>query len=205
MFLFGAYLAKLHTNYHILLSPFNKLHIFVYLYCLHAFTMRRKWGKVVTRIPWFFYYVIVHYNFLCNVSLWHDWFFFLWLEPCTSAQSTIPQLGFIYRVLLIIIFLYCNLYCVCWMNTVAWCYLPGNMIKSPIGSLWLLLPVIRFVLWHPAIVLTRSWMPHRSATAPGSNGSAYVLLQASCVQYSWVPLCLMWKKQLWWKSFFKDS
>lgn len=101
------------------------------------------------------------------------------------------------------IFLDCNLYCVCsccWMNTVAWCYLLGNTIKSPVGSLRLLLLVIRFVLWHPAIVPTRSLMPHRSATAPGSNGSAYVLLQASCVQYSWVPLTLMWKRQLWQKS-----
>lgn len=40
-------------------------------------------------------------------------------------------------------------------------------------------------------------MPPLSAIAPGSNGSSYALLQASCVRYLWVPFFISEKKHLY--------
>lgn len=62
-------------------------------------------------------------------------------------------------------------------------------------------------VWHPPIVLPRSWMPPLSATAPGSNGLSYASLQASCAQYLWVPFFHLRRKTpsevLWTSGTFK--
>lgn len=61
------------------------------------------------------------------------------------------------------------------------------MISPSVGSLEFCRWPMMCVLWHPAIVPARSWTLRHSASAPGWSGSASVLLQASCFQYSWVP------------------
>lgn len=68
------------------------------------------------------------------------------------------------------------------------CYQWVTWMRNPlVGSLLLFRLLVTCVLWHPAFVPARSWTPRHSASAPGWSGSAYVLVQASCFQYSWVP------------------